>query len=146
MTIKNIEAIILAQNPRQIRVRGLLKKRKESLEEFLVKFFSNWNINRDTIYVDDETVQTEANKRRSLGDIYMICKYYYPNCTIKELLRLLYVHLPDNEGLDDGFRSSLCRRIEKRVWYYDNNKGAGLYNDDEKDEFDNDVDYYLARI
>lgn len=143
MTIKQIEAKILAQNPRTIRVRGILKKRKETLEEFLAKFFSNWNLHRDTLYVDDESVQTPAGKRRSLGDIFMICSYYYPGCTLQTVLKLLYVTLPENDKLDLGFRSSLCRRIEKRVWYFDEAKGEGLYNEDEADEWGNNVEYYL---
>ncbi len=82
-----IEATILSRNPRPIRLERTLKRRRETLQEFLVLFFQEWNDEKNTIYVDDSSIQTETGKRRSLGDIYMICKYYYPDCTLNQVLK-----------------------------------------------------------
>lgn len=94
----------------ELRIKGLLKKRNESLKEFLVDFFNKWNNEKETLYVKDKTVQTNPGKRRSFGDIFTICKYYYPNVTVRELRDLLYIELPE---LVPNYRTSTCSQIKK---------------------------------
>lgn len=117
-----------------IRVQGLLKKRKESLEDFLKNFFTKWNEERDTILVDNKDVDTEAGCRRSLGDVYKIAKYYYPKCTLKEVKDILYT-FAENESKLKGFRSSYCHSTKKRMFYYSSDAKNGILNGDENDEF-----------
>jgi len=117
-----------------IRVQGLLKKRKESIEDFLKKFFTKWNGEKDTILVENKQVDTEAGCRRSLGDIYKITKYYYPNCTLKEVKDILY-HFAENPDKIKGFRSSYCHSTQKRMFYYDPDSKNSILNSDENDEF-----------
>lgn len=140
-TIRQMETAYLRTLTRTIRLEDneefttgarISRVRRESIAEFLVKFFKNWNSTRNTIYVDDSTVQTEMNKRRSLGDIFAICRYYYPTCTLKEVAKALYVTLP--ETITDGFRSSYCSMINKRVFYYDNEEGNGVFDKTTNDE------------
>lgn len=128
--VKNIERY----NISPIRVEKLRKRRDETPQEFLTKFFKKWNVNRDTIYVETRKIQTPKGKRRSFSDIYMILKYYYPDITAYDVAKLLYVDLHKGE-LSDGFRSSHCSMIKKRVWYYDTNQGASVYGKNDKDEF-----------
>lgn len=136
-----LETLILSKNTREIRLPGLLRNRKtQTLEAFLTRFFTEWNVEKITIFVDDSTQQTGINKRRSLGDIYMICKYYYPNCTLKEVLTLLYVTLNNNLA---GFRTSYCHTINKRVWYYSENSQNLQNNKDTLDEFNYVFIYYI---
>lgn len=130
---KTLTKTIEKQYNSPIRLEKFKRIRKETPEEFLIQFFKKWNTNRDTIYVETKNIQTPKNKRRSLGDIYMIMKYYYPDITIYDVIQLLYVTLHKGE-LSDGFRSSHCRMIKKRVWYYDTNQGASIYGKSEKDE------------
>ncbi len=149
-TLEQIEEDIRAKYPRPIKLERLLKRRTETLKEFLIKFFKGnpnneilpWNDTRNTIYVDDSTVQTPMEKRRSLGDIYMICKYYYPNCTLQEVVKLLYVTLIDE--LDEGMRTSYCNTIRKRVWYYSFDTDGGVYNEDTVDEYGNKFNFYIG--
>lgn len=135
----DVEEEILQRVP-EVRLIGLLRKRNESLQEFLVKFFTKWNLEKDTVLViNKEHVDTPAGRRRSLGDIYRICKYYFPNCTIDEVLDLLYNVLPDEI---EGFRSSYCSTILKRVWYYDPERPTDIYNTETEDEFGYTVSHY----
>lgn len=139
-----IEARVLAANPDEIRLEATLLKsvRKLTLEQFLVKFFKEYNNERNTIFVESRATQTEMGKRRSLGDIYKICKYYFPEITLKELMQLLYVDLMSMEG----FRSSKCSQIRKRVWYYSNGSSNGLLNTGDTDEYSNSVNTILTNL
>ncbi len=114
-----------------LRVRGLFKKRKETLNEFITKFLSNWNLKNDTIYVDTEEVQCSPDRRRSLGDIYNICLYYYPKCTIEEVATMLYILCDE----DEGFRTSYCYTICKRVFYFEEGSPNEIINRSKADEF-----------
>lgn len=133
---------------RPIRLANFNKKRKEkSVKEFLIRFFTELNDSKETIYVDDKTVQTEVGKRRSLGDIYMICKYYFPNTTLETVIYALYVELPahfNNNGF--GFRTSYCYTINKRVWYYMPRTNSLVADRDQIDEYRHDYNYYLNKV
>lgn len=116
-----------------LRIRGLLKKRNETLEEFLIKFFNNYNNNKETLFVETKEVQTPPGKRRSIGDIYAICKYYYPTCTIRDVVNIVYNVLPTEVP---RFRSSLCNQIKKRVFYQGaEDQQSAMYNTGNVDEF-----------
>lgn len=121
------------------RVEGLLKKRKETLSEFVYKFFTKFNETKNTIYLD-RTIQTPFGKRRSLGDLYGICLYYYPNCKLKELIDILEKLRTDNEV---GFRTSWCKVIKKRTYYYDPKQPSGLFDKDKDDEYGYGLIYQL---
>lgn len=132
-----------------IRIRGLLRKRTETLQEFLIKFFTKWNIERATIWVDEDTIQTEADKKRSLGDIFKICLYYYPNCTLEEVIQELYVNLPeyfDRTHENTGFRTCVCQQIHKRVWWYAEGDDNNVNHKTTNDEFGKPYRWYLENL
>ena len=134
----------ILSDPREIRLEKTLRSRKESLKDFLIKFFKDYNENKNTIYVDDKSIQTDTGRRRSLGDIFRICKYYYPECTLKDILILLYREIPII--ITRGFRTSYCSTIKKRVWYYDNNDNNTVANLTTKDEYGNIVSFYTSKL
>lgn len=142
MSLKKLQKTIENNYPRAIRLEKTKKERKESLRDFLVKFFTEWNDNKNTVYVDTREVQTDTGRRRSLGDIYMICKYYYPKITLEEVLRELLIEL-DNY-FESGFRTSYCFNICKRVWYYTPELKSFVYNKLKHDEYGNPYRYYMA--
>lgn len=133
------------KSARDIRLEKLFKKTiPATVEEFLIKFFKAYNAEKNTIYVDDRTVQTTVGRRRSLGDIYKLCKYYYPNITLKEILVFLYKTLPAK--LNPGFRTSYCTTIKKRVWYYSAISTNLVHNASTNDEYGHTVNWYTTKI
>lgn len=147
LTIQN--RIETSFNGRQLRLSGTLKKRKETPEEFLYKFFNEWNntnseTTKITKWVDDDTTQCECGKRRSLGDLYMILKYYFPTITIKDILVILYIKLPAR--LTNGFRTSKCNQIHKRVWYYSPGSSNVISSTDIDDEYGKRYSWYQSKI
>jgi hypothetical protein len=141
---ETLEAAILAANPDELRLEATLLKsiRKLTLRDFLIRFFKEFNNERATIFVESHATQTEVGKRRSLGDIYRICKYYFPEITLKELMQLLYIDLMAVEG----FRSSKCGQIRKRVWYYSNGSSNGLLNTGDTDEYGNTSEVVINNL
>jgi hypothetical protein len=137
---------------RTIRLERLLKNRRtQTPEQFLIKFFKEWNYaisntdtRRNSIYVDDSSRQTDCGRRRSLGDIFMLMRYYYPTITLREVLVLLYRTLP--RQIERGFRSSICNQIHKRVWYYDPANANDMVNSTSADEYGHALSWYTDRI
>lgn len=131
MTLKEIKDE-LEEYP-SIRIQGLLRKRKETLEEFIIKFFEKWNNEKDTINIDTGEVDTEAGCRRSLGDLYKICSYYYPKCTFIEVKDILWNIVFEKLT---RFRSSYCNSTERRMFYRgDDFEKTGVLNTTHHCEF-----------
>lgn len=141
--IRHLEEIIVRE--RDIRLANTMKASiPATLEEFLIRFFKRDNNEKNTIYVDDKTVYTTPGRRRSLGDIFKICKYYFPQCTLHQVLVLLYTTLPTR--LTGGFRTSYCSTIHKRVWYYSPGDGNTVANEGTQDEYGHLVSWYRNRL
>lgn len=125
------------EKERPIRLSNLLKKNiPATLEEFLIKFYTVYNNEdgKDTIYIDDKLIQTENGRRRTIGDLYLICHYYFPSCTLKEVANILINILPNK--LNGGYRSSWCNQINRRTYYFDTTEGEnGVFDKNNKDEF-----------
>jgi hypothetical protein len=142
-SFSTIEKKILETIP-ELRLAKFLKKNLPStLKEFLINFFTKYNNEIETIFTSDKKVQTEPGKRRSLGDIFRICKYYYPTCALQDVLKLLFVDLHAHFKI--GFRTSYCHRIHKRVWYYSAGS-RNLTEDNNKDEYGHRVDFYKSKL
>jgi len=144
----DLQRRILADYPRGLRVQGLLRKsrgaagRNETLNQFLVKFFTDWNTNKNTLFTDDDSVQTVSGRRRSLGDLFMIIKYYYPRVTLKEL----FTELNNLTSNTSGMRTSYCSTIRKRVWYYSSFSSNDVLNTNQTDEYGNIYSSYSSNI
>lgn len=149
--LDTLQRIIIASYTRPIRLERTLKVRKETLAVFINKFFTEWNGNnevddeqgeyKNTIYVDNHEIQTDWGRRRSLGDIFMICRYYYPNCTLREVMTVLTTIVGNSH-----FRSSWCNTIRKKVWYYDTNAENGVFNTEKQDEYGYTYAQYLQAL
>jgi len=65
----DLEARVLAANPDEIRLEATLLKsvRKLTLEQFLIKFFKEYNNERNTIFVESRATHTEMGKLISAG-------------------------------------------------------------------------------
>lgn len=130
-TIQTLSTKILAEG--SLRIQGLLKKREETSKEFLRTLFKKWNSELNTLNVPNGTVQTVPNKRRSLGDIFRIVRYYYPRTSLKTVINVIYDDLFDSVP---KFRSSYCSTINKRVFYKGGtNQESHIYDQNTKDEY-----------
>lgn len=136
-----IEEKVLQERPIRITI---LRKRAETPEQFLVRFFKEWNEDKDTIYVDTQTTQTEAGKRRSFGDIFLLMRYYYPAITAKEVMNLLVNVLP--RKITPGFRSSWCNQTSKKMFYYDVEQENGVFDKNKNDEWGNAYSKYTTAL
>jgi hypothetical protein len=141
--ISPIETKIKSKYTRTLRLdSGILKNRKESINIFLEKFFTKWNLEKNTIYADTKEIQTVSGRRRSLGDIYSICKYYYPNITLEEIIKILI----NNINTKSGWRTSYCSQTNMRMYYYTSLKENGYIDKGTKDEFGLTYEQYTQII
>ena len=86
-----------------------------TLQQFIKTLVRQYNYKYDTVFVKNDysaRVQCFSGKRRSLGDIYLICKYYYPNCRIEEVLTILINLLQERK-----IYGSYCSTINKYVFH-----------------------------
>lgn len=88
---------------------GFVHNPKQDLVEFIFYFLTNYNLNYNTLSVENGNVQCYNDRHRSLGDIYAVCKHYYPSCTMEEVKEIL---------LDFGnlLKGHFCSGIMKRVY------------------------------
>lgn len=76
-----------------------------------------------------------TSRRRSAGDIFLICKTYYPNCTFIEVLKILISMLEDPFCDITGDR---CGTIKKYVFYVYEGRN---YRDDQNVEYSNNLNF-----
>lgn len=85
------------------------------VEDFIHNFLVVYNrkyktgvVNKN-IEVLEKPVATNALKHRSLIDIFLISKYYFPECTLKQCIKGLY-------SLNDSLCTQICSTIHRRVY------------------------------
>lgn len=152
MVVKALEAVkkvevnkldIIEKNiidsSKKIRLEKFLRKDKgASLKIFLVMFFNKLNNEYNTIYYEDKKVQTPKGKRRSIADLFLISRYYFPKTKLKEVLEILYSF--ENSKEVPNFRSSFCNQIKKRTFYKgSSSQQSEILQLEIKDEFSLDV-------
>jgi len=139
---KSLQAIIEKQP--DLRLAKFFKRDLPStVKEFLINFFTKYNAAHATILVSNKTEQTSTGRRRSIGDLFKICQYYYPNVTLGEVAKLLFVGLQAH--FKTGFRYSYCSTVKKRVFYYA--AGDTTYEENKiKDEYGHMVEYYKDKF
>ncbi len=115
-----------------LRLKPLNKKYIKDLElgEFIYKLLSDYNNRIITVFTNTEELQTDIKKRRSAGDIFRICKHYYPKCTLEGVLTAL-----DEMSGDDGVTSSICYQIHKRTYRHSSDANGSIHNRSIRDEF-----------
>lgn len=113
----------------------------QTLEEFITNFIAKYNNAYNTTYVSNGQVQTEAGRRRSLGDIYMLSKHYYPECNLHDVIKFLYITGPTTIK---ALGSLKCGTINKRVWWL---FGSPRFDDKGvADEYGYTFQQYIDRI
>lgn len=138
---KTLESKIKKEN---LYLSNDIEIKSKTYKDFLYDFLIEYNNISPTYikHLDHYIIHTNSNKRRSLGDIYNICKTYYPDVTLKEIITELYTLCKTKQG----FRTSYCYNISKRVFYYDSFHSNVIMNCEQKDEYNHDIQYYMDRI
>lgn len=126
-----------------LRLKPFMKKNIKNLdlEGFIKNFFKGYNLRIDTVSVESDTLQTGMGKKRSGGDIFRICKYYYPKCTLENVMRSIDYLQANGLGGDKYLKSQVCRQVWKRV--YDTTSKTTVFHKEEKDEFNRYVGGYI---
>ena len=114
-----------------------------TVKEFLEQFYSRPCMSRVhgvATYLDKSctVIQCQPAKYRSLDDLFILVKTYYPTCTLEELVNLLFtVKLCSNEfGQYVGFCPGACPDIDNiRVIFNSYNKPF---------DFIKDIDQYAS--
>lgn len=125
-----------------IRFQGLEAPDEKNIEAFLRVFFSKYNRVYPTVYASNGAMQTRAGKRRSIGDIYRLCFYYFPKVRLTTVYKTLLKCIRDY-----SFFSYICHATGLRV-YRDNTQdvygGGNFFNGPFIDEYG--VDFELFEI
>ncbi len=106
----------LELNSSYYKLEGLEKWQvSSSPKEFLEVFILRYNYDYRTIDIHDNVICSRG-RRRSLGDIYLITKYYTPTATIEDVLTILIKLLKQKK-----IYASYCSTIDKYVFHIDSN-------------------------
>ncbi|HEX8586109.1 MAG TPA: hypothetical protein VF680_17085 [Allosphingosinicella sp.] len=89
------------------------KLENKPLSYFILEFITTYRNSYNTKSIEHGYICGTHN-RRSLGDIYLICKHYYPSCTIEEVLKYLITYMKSN--LIFG---TLCGQTNKFMYHND---------------------------
>lgn len=116
-------------------------KTEDTLEEFIANFLTKHNIIYHTTYKSSDRLQTTNGKRRSIGDIYMICKTYFPDCTLRDVFKFMYITLPT---VCPSIGSIVCGQINKRVWWIYGS--VRFSHSDMKDEYGYTQQDYITEL
>jgi hypothetical protein len=81
------------------------------LSSFIYTFL-NINNSRYCTYTDKLNYICDLYRRRSVGDIFLICRYYYPKCTLEEV-QIELLKLVQNGKISGSY----CNTILKYVYY-----------------------------
>lgn len=101
-------------NPQDLNIEGFKHLFKEYDKKFILRFLRNMNNEYYTVNSKTNKVTCRLSARRSIRDIYLIVKYYFPEITFEQVLEdivKLY-----NEGFING---SFCNDVKLYVFYTD---------------------------
>ena len=122
-----------------INKQRVLQLHGETLSEFIFKFFKVYNNSHITCYkgTEEEVIkfkpatswpgamrpktatQCIEGRRRSVQDLYLICRYYYPKCTLMQILTILEKLVFGATSFNtNNLSMSYCTDIYKLVFTY----------------------------
>ena len=121
----------------------LTKEVDDDLEDFIYNFLNVYNSHHATITADDETrAISSIGRHRSILDIYLISKYYFPEISLKDVM-ICVIKLYD----EDLIVTQICSTVNRRV--FDSKEKFPdwtNYNMDDEDEFNKDFNDYRKLI
>ena len=149
-SIAEIEAMLNKKPLLRFNVNAI--QQLPSKEYFITRGIFEYNDEYHTYSVKGNR-QSDMDTWRSVGDMYRITKYYYPDTTLLEYLKIFYKDffgksfktLNDQSNLP--YRGQFCPDVNKKV-FKKNWSGGGrwLYDILKKDEFGRTIPEWLAEI
>ena len=101
-------------NPQDLNIEGFKHLFKEYDKKFILRFLRNMNNEYYTVDSKTNRVTCRLGARRSIKDIYLIVKYYFPEITFEQVLKDIVILY--NHQLING---SFCSDVRLYVFYAD---------------------------
>ena len=101
-------------NPQDLNIKGFKHLFKEYDKKFILRFLLNMNNEYYTVDSETNRVTCRLGARRSIKDIYLIVKYYFPEITFEQVLEDI-VSLYNQQFINGSF----CNDVRLYVFYTD---------------------------
>lgn len=101
-------------NPQDLNIEGFKHLFKEYNKKFILRFLRNINNEYYTVNSVTNKVTCRLGARRSIRDIYLIVKYYFPEITFEQVLEDI-VELYNEQFINGSF----CNDVRLYVFYTD---------------------------
>ena len=99
-------------NPQDLNIKGFKHLFKEYDKKFILRFLRNMNNEYYTVNSKTNRVTCRLGARRSIKDIYLIVKYYFPEITFEQVLEDI-VRLYNEQFINGSF----CNDVRFYVFY-----------------------------
>ena len=119
-TFEQVESYL--NQERILKLRDVPSLKGETLTQKLTSFFQE-NNNCPTIYTSSNILQCGSHKRRSVGDIYNILRFYVPNVRLQDIYNSL-IELLKSQYIE----TLVCNDIYKRVYRKEIYHSARFYD------------------
>src|SRR3990167_6286523 len=110
-----------------------------SLTNFIKNFLRDFrNFYKTYKTTQRENPQCNAGKLRSMIDIFRICRWYYPDCTLRQVREYLLS--------SSTIKTQICNLIQRRVFWDDGKSSGSVLNMYDKDEFGLDFPWKPIKV
>ena len=99
-------------NPQDLNIEGFKHLFKEYDKKFILRFLRNMNNEYYTVNSKTNRVTCRLGARRSIKDIYLVVKYYFPEITFEQVLEDI-VSLYNEQFINGSF----CNDVRFYVFY-----------------------------
>jgi len=99
-------------NPQDLNIEGFKNLFKEYDKKFILRFLRNMNNEYYTVNSKTNRVTCRLGARRSIRDIYLVVKYYFPEITFEQVLEDI-VTLYNQDFINGSF----CNDVRLYVFY-----------------------------
>lgn len=97
---------------KELLSKEFINSKHSKFEDFIIEFFKQYNNECNTVSPSHSRHICDTNRRRSLHDIYLITKHYYPEVTFIDIIKTIVSLLKINV-----ICGSYCSTVNKYVFY-----------------------------
>ena len=129
-TLEEKEKYILDNYPTIAIMDFVLSEYDNCIEDFISNFLTVYNKKYKTSYSTTyETAQCNPGKLRSLLDVFLITKHYFPSATLKEVIKAM-------NAIESTLHTQVCSTVKRRVyWHNISTASSEKYHPEKIDEF-----------